>query len=64
MQRVRIRPYSAAYFRILEVLPELREPLAIGDKVIVAGRIIAIEITPTGLESLSDREIADLQSKW
>src|SRR4029079_15665198 len=31
MQRVRVRAYSAAYFRILELLPELRELLAFGD---------------------------------
>jgi Ca-activated chloride channel family protein len=64
MRRVRVRPYSAAYFRILELLPELSEPLALGDRVIVAGRSIAIEITPTGADSLTDREIGDLQSKW
>ena len=64
MQRVRVRAYSAAYFRILELLPELREPLALGDRVIVAGRSIAIEIEPTGVETLTDRELSDLQSKW
>jgi Ca-activated chloride channel family protein len=64
MARMRVRPYSAAYFRILGLLPELREPLALGDRVIVAGRSIAIEITPTGAESLSDSEFRDLQSRW
>jgi Ca-activated chloride channel family protein len=64
MSRVKVRAYSSAYFRILELLPELREPLSLGDKVIVAGRSIAIEITPTGSESLSDRELSDLKSKW
>ncbi len=64
MSRIKIRAYSSAYFRILDVLPELREPFALGDKVIIAGRSVAIEITPTGVDSLTDREIADLQSKW
>jgi Ca-activated chloride channel family protein len=64
MRRVRVRPYSAAYFRILELLPELREPFALSDRVIVAGHSIAIEITPTGAESLTDRAISDLQSRW
>jgi len=64
MKRVKVRAYSAAYFRILDMLPELREPLALGDRVIVAGRSVAIEITATGVDSLTDREIADLQSKW
>jgi len=42
----------------------LREPFALGDRVIVAGRSIVIEIVSTGVESLTDREITDLQSKW
>jgi Ca-activated chloride channel homolog len=64
MQRVKVRAYSAAYFRILELLPELREPLALGDRVIVAGRSIAVEIVPTGAETLTDRELSEVQSKW
>jgi hypothetical protein len=64
MRRVKIKSYSAAYFAILDALPELREPLALGDRVVVAGREIAIEIAPSGVEKLSDREIQDLQSKW
>lgn len=64
MSRIKVRAYSAAYFKILVALPELREPFALGNKVIIAGRSVAIEITPTGVESLTDREIADLQSKW
>jgi len=62
--RLKIRAYSPAYFKILDVLPELREPFALGDRVIVAGRSIVIEIVSTGVESLTDREITDLQSKW
>jgi len=64
MRRVKVRAYSAAYFKILELLPELREPLALGDKVVVASRSIAIEIAPTGAESLSDADLRDLQSRW
>jgi Ca-activated chloride channel family protein len=64
MRRVKIRSYSAAYFAILDALPELREALALGERVVVAGRDIAIEIGPAGVEKMSDREIQDLQSKW
>ncbi len=64
MRRVKVRAYSAAYFRLLELLPELREPLALGEKVIVAGRAIAVEISAEGAESLSDAELRDVQSKW
>jgi len=64
MSRIKIRAYSPAYFKILDVLPELREPFALGDKVIIAGRSVAIEITSTGVDALTDREISDLQLKW
>lgn len=62
--RMKVRPYSAAYFKILEVLPELREPFALGERVVVAGRSIAIEISPAGVESLSDADVRSLQTKW
>jgi hypothetical protein len=64
LARIKVRPYSAAYFKILELLPELREPFALGERVIVAGRSIAIEISPAGVESLSDAELRSLQTKW
>ncbi len=64
MRRVRVRAYSAAYFRLLELLPEMREPLTLGERVIVAGRSIAVEISSEGAESLSDAELRDVQSKW
>ena len=64
MQRIKVRAYSAAWFRLVELLPELREAFALGDRVIVAGRSIAVEISPTGVESLSESELRSLQSKW
>ena len=64
MQRVKVRAYSAAWFRLVELLPELREAFALGDQVIVAGRSVAVEISPTGVESLSESELRSLQSKW
>jgi hypothetical protein len=64
MQRVKVRAYSAAWFRLVDLLPELREAFAIGDRVVVAGRSIAVEISPTGVESLSESELRSLQSKW
>ncbi|MDP9176452.1 MAG: VIT and VWA domain-containing protein [Gemmatimonadota bacterium] len=64
MRRIQVRAYSSAYFRLLELLPELREPFALGDRVIAAGRSVAIEISPTGTESLTESELRDLQSRW
>src|SRR5438046_2171202 len=64
MRRFKLRAYSPAYFRILEIIPDLREPFALGEKVIVAGRSVAIEIAPDGAESLTDAELKALQSSW
>ena len=64
MRRVQIRAYSSAYFRVLELLPELREVFALGDRVIAAGRSVAIEISATGTESFTESELRDLQSRW
>jgi hypothetical protein len=61
---VRIKSFSDAYFRIMEAIPELREVFALGDKVIVAGRDIAIEIGTNGTESMSGSDIKRIQSKW
>ena len=63
MQRVKVRAYSAAWFRLVDLLPELREAFALG-RVIVAGRSIAVEISPTGVESLNESQLRSLQSKW
>ena len=64
MRRIKLRAYSPAYFRVLEMIPELREPFSLGEKVIVAGRSVAIEIGPDGAESLTDAELRALQSSW
>lgn len=64
VRRVVIRPYSDAYFKVLELLPELREPLALGDRVIVAGKSVAIEIGPAGVETLTGQQLSEIQAKW
>ena len=63
-QVLRIKPFSDAYFKVLELQPDLREPFSIGDRVIVAGRSMAIELTSVGVERLSDRDMAMLRDRW
>ena len=63
-QVLHIKPFSDAYFKVLELEPDLREPFSVGDRVIVAGRSMAIELTPTGIESLTDRDLAMLRDRW
>jgi len=64
MRTVKIKPYSDAYFKLLEAVPELRPALAVGDAVRVAGRAVAIEVAGDGVEKLTDAEVASVRSDW
>jgi len=61
---LRVKPFSDAYFKVLELQPDLREPFSVGDRVIVAGRSMAIELTPSGVERLTDRDLAMVRDRW
>jgi Ca-activated chloride channel family protein len=61
---LRVKPFSDAYFRLLELQPDLREPFSVGERVIIAGRSMAIELTPSGEEQLTDRDITLLRDRW
>jgi len=61
---LKVKPYSDAYFRIVDLLPELRESFAIGEHVRVGGRAMTIELASAGVETLSARSLAMLREKW
>jgi hypothetical protein len=61
---IRVKPFSDAYFKAIELQPELREAFSVGDRVIVAGRNISIELSPNGVEQLSDRDQSMLRDRW
>lgn len=61
---VKVKAFSEAYFKIMEQIPELREVFALGDKVLVSGRDVSIEIGSSGLETISDAELRRVQSGW
>lgn len=61
---LRVKPFSDAYFKLLEMQPDLRDAFTIGERAIIAGRNMAIELTPTGEERLSDRDLAMLRDRW
>jgi hypothetical protein len=44
METIIIKPYSKAYFDLLTLLPELRSTFALGDRVIVVGKSVAITL--------------------
>jgi hypothetical protein len=61
---VRVKAYSDAYFKLIEAIPDLKEPFSIGDRVMVTGKDVAIELGPTGKEQLSDRELSSIKDRW
>jgi Ca-activated chloride channel family protein len=61
---LRVKPFSEAYFKLLELQPDLRDAFSIGERLIVAGRSMAIEVSPSGEERLSDRDTALLRDRW
>jgi len=64
MKIVKIKAYSAAYFKVIDAIPELRESFAVGEKVLVAGKHVAIEISDAGADQLGDAELRALKEQW
>ena len=63
-RRIEVRPYSEAWFALSSAIPELADVFALGDRVIVVGRDVTIEVGEQGRASLTDAEIATVRSKW
>lgn len=61
---VRVRPFGEGYFRLLELIPELREPFALGERVVVAGRALSVEVSPDAPESLDAATLARARQGW
>jgi hypothetical protein len=61
---LQVKPFSDAYFKLIEMVPDLRDAFSVGERVIVAGRSMAIELTPSGKESLSDRDVNLIRDRW
>jgi hypothetical protein len=61
---VRVQAFSAAYFALLQGVPDLRTAFAVGERVIVAGHAVAVEVTPEGVAQLSDSDVTTVQSAW
>lgn len=59
-----VKPFSDAYFRLLELQPDLRDAFTIGERAIIAGRSMAIELTPAGEDRLADKDLAMLRDRW
>ncbi len=61
---VRVEAYSAAYFRLVRALDELRLVVRELDVVLVAGNEVSIQVGDEGVDRLSDRDLARLVERF
>ena len=64
MRMIRVQPFGTGYFRVLELAPELRAAFAVGGRVIVAGRNVAIEVSPNGAAALTAADEQAIRAEW
>lgn len=64
MQVTTIKPYSKAYFDLLQQVPELKPVFALGDRVIVVGKTRAIRVDDSGVAEMTQTAIVALVSGW
>lgn len=62
LRTVTVTPFSPAYFDLLHRLPELGPLFALGDRVVVAGRRVAVAIAPDGTGSVERLDRAALDA--
>ena len=63
-RRVSVKPFSPAYFALIEKLPELKAMFALGERVTVAGRSVTLLLDGQGVESLSATELTAIARDW
>jgi hypothetical protein len=61
---IRVQAFSPAYFDLLQAVPELRDAFAIGDRVLVTGRQLSIEVTPSGSTQLAAADANAVRTGW
>ena len=64
MKKTMIKPFSKAYFDVIDQLPELRAAFALGEKVVVVGKTRAIELSDSGVSEMSASALAALVANW
>lgn len=64
MRTVQVKPFSPLYFELVQQLKDLGPTLALGERVVVAGRAVAIEFTSTGLERMPENELRSVVAAW
>ena len=63
-RRVVVKPFSPAYFALIDGVSELREILAIGERVEVHGTRVTLVLAADGAERLGTSALADFVRDW
>lgn len=61
---IKVKPFSPLYFDLIKRYDSLGPVFALGERVIVAGRSVSIELAPDGVEQLSASELNQLVRDW
>jgi hypothetical protein len=64
LRKVTVKPFSPAYFSLIEQISELKSIFALGDKVTTGGRRVAIVLDEQGAERLSAADLAAVARDW
>jgi Ca-activated chloride channel homolog len=64
MPVIKVKAFSPAYFALVQNVPELAPLFAIGERVRMFGRNVAIEVAPDGLTQLDAAALADAVRNW
>ncbi|HKG95073.1 MAG TPA: VIT domain-containing protein [Gemmatimonadaceae bacterium] len=65
LRTVRVKAYSDAYFKLIDRVGDLRAAFALGDRVLVAGAKVMVEVVPdAGVDALTDRELVEISRAW
>lgn len=63
LQVYKVKAYSTSYFALVDKLPELRDAFALGDRIVVAGRSVAVEVVADAPE-LAEADMQRIVSGW
>ena len=61
---IRVQPFSELYFTLMREIPQLREIFAIGERVLVHGRRVSIELHTEGITRMTGPEIEAIVRDW
>jgi Ca-activated chloride channel family protein len=61
---VRLRAYSDAWFALTRALPDLAEPFALGEQLLLRGARVRIEVAPDGRETLDEATLRRVREAW